>query len=374
METWSAHHLFSAAATKIGVARAGRLAAYVAKLQRRNLPVITTLGHLAEIVGVSYSFLRQTVERKREAANYKLFAISKRSGGRRFIHEVGTQLLIVQRFLNQEVLQGIAPHPASFAFHSTGGIRKCAQMHCGASWLLHFDLKDFFYSISEWSVYEVFASLQYRPLLSFELARLCTTLHLPGASQAYLRPSTAAQRYSFYRKDVMGVLPQGAPTSPMLANLAAHDLDARLQDFADAAGMIYTRYADDLTFSTVRLSAPISQLQYEVSRQIGLTGFSENKRKRRVAGPGSRRTVLGLLVDGAEPKLSRQFIARVDRHLYAAKKYGLEAAASRAAFDSAFGFHNHLGGLVAYSMDAERKRGAMFLERLREIPVPWQTA
>lgn len=371
MESWSAHHIFSSALPSLGLDQASKLAAYTSRLQRRGLPVVTTLRHLAEIVDVPYNFLRETVLRKREAANYRLFPVSKRSGGTRFIHEVGSQLLRVQKFLNQNVLQVCAPHPASFAFHSNGGIRKCAQMHCGAKVLLHFDLKDFFYSINECDIYKIFAGMQYRSLLSFELSRLCTTTHLPKSMAGHLQTKFASKPYSFYSRTVIGVLPQGAPTSPMLANFAAYDLDVLLQDFADSVGIIYTRYADDLTFSAVESTFSIAKLQYEVCCRIGKAGFIENRAKRRVAGAGSRKTVLGLLVDGNEPRLSKQFIARIDHHLYSASKHGMQAAAKSSKFDSAFGFYNHLSGLVAYSIDADPKRGALFQERLREINVPW---
>lgn len=370
MESWSAHHLFSAAESKLDANAAKNLAAYATKLKRIGLPTITTLRHFSQIVGLPYDFLRETVLRKRESANYRLFSIAKRAGGRRCIHEVGAQLLTVQRFLNSEILQNVSPHQASFAFHRDGGIRKCAQVHCGASWLLHFDLKDFFFSIDERAIYEIFSKMYYRPLLAFEFARLCTTIRLPRTFSAPL--NTSKQPHSFYNHRYIGVLPQGAPTSPMLANLAAYDLDCMLQNFADSKGMTYTRYADDITFSTMERLGSIPKTQYEVRSLIAKSGFLENPLKRRVAGPGARRVVLGLLVDGSQPRLTRDFVAKLDHHLYSAQKHGVQAAAKESNFESAFGFHNHLRGLVAYSSDADPVRGEIFRKRFAEIKIPWR--
>src|SRR3546814_16051573 len=90
MESWSVHHLYKTAEPLLGHDPAVQLKAYAQKLVRSRLPVIFTLKHLSKIVGVDYNILRATIERRRESINYRMFAIKKRSGGRRFIHsEIG---------------------------------------------------------------------------------------------------------------------------------------------------------------------------------------------------------------------------------------------------------------------------------------------
>lgn len=135
METWSAHHLYSDARKQLGVNAAASLRDYASILHARRLPAIFTLGHLARITGVSFRMLKESVARRREAANYRMYAVKKRAGGRRFIHSVTHDLLNVQKFINEEILQNVSPHHNSFAFHPSGGIRQCAEMHCGARWL-----------------------------------------------------------------------------------------------------------------------------------------------------------------------------------------------------------------------------------------------
>ncbi len=383
METWSAHLLFSQASQKLGPDAARSLRDYAVGLEEHDLPVIFNLGHLSQITGIDPQLLRETVRRKREAANYRMYAVKKRSGGRRFIHSVTGGLSRIQKFLNEEVLQKMAPHPCSYAFHPRGGIRACAAKHCNARWLFQYDLKDFFYDVTEIDVYRVFRAAGYRELLSFELARLCTTTHLPRHLKRLLWRELRHRRkfndegdltrlpYAF-EGGIVGVLPQGAPTSPMLANLAASRLDTNLAALARNNGLLYTRYADDLSFSAPEDPAgTIGSIHREIVGQIRRSGFIENTEKSRIAGPGSRKVVLGLLVDGPEPRLSKAMYRRIDRHLHAAAKFGIEAVASHECFDSAYGFCNHLRGLVAFVKDVDVPRWEDFSARLASISLPW---
>jgi len=373
METWSVHHLFEKAEETLGTAKATDLQRYAQHLRNEGLPVIFTLNHLAKITGVDYRILRATVERKREVANYKMFPIMKRSGKRRYIHTVSGKLLSVQQFINSEILQKTTPHPSSFAFHSDGGIRKCAASHCGARWLFQFDLVDFFYDVTEVDVFRVFETLGYRNLLAFELARLCTTTHLPKHLRHLLYLQRDGDELPYLVDNIAGVLPQGAPTSPMLSNLAAKKLDDLLNAFASDNGFVYTRYADDITFSTVNLSRgkTIGEIYRQIVSRIRQSGFKENRNKTRIAGPGSKKIVLGLLVDGEHPRLSREMYHRIDRHLHAASKFGLTETAEHERFESSFGFYNHLSGLVAFVKDVDEVRWREFHERLAGIRLPW---
>jgi len=179
METWSTHDLFERAELALGGEAANSLVHFAQKLIAKNVAVVFTLGHLSNITGVGLPMLRETILRKRETLNYKMFAIKKRTGGRRFIHAVSAELFRIQRFINSEILQKSTPHPSSFAFHKNGGIRECARRHCGAKWIFQFDLSDFFFGITELDANKIFRELGYPNLLAFELSRLCTTTHLP---------------------------------------------------------------------------------------------------------------------------------------------------------------------------------------------------
>lgn len=382
METWSTHHLYRAASAKLGDTAAVLLKTYAQRLISKDLAVVFSLGHLARITGVSYRMLHATVNRTRESSNYRMYAVKKRSGGRRFIHAVSGDLAKVQKFISQEILQKCQPHVASFAFHRSGGIRKCALNHCGARWLFQYDLKDFFYDITESDVYKIFLSLGYRPLLSFEMARLCTTTHLPRSIKPITHyagfdeipvPGAEAGMLSTLaypdKKRRLGVLPQGASTSPMLSNLAALELDNSLSRYAADNGFIYTRYADDITVSATVFprSISIGSIHRNIVHRIRKAGFFENKKKTHISGPGSKKLVLGLLVDGEEPRISKETYHRIERHVYATSKFGLTDASFHERFDSAYGYFNHISGLIAFVKDVDKKRWEEFETRMKGI-------
>ena len=116
----------------------------------------------------------------------------------------------------------------------------------------------------------------------------------------------------------------------------------------------------------------VSKFRQLVIANIVAAGYSNNESKARVLGPGARKTVLGLLVDGHQPRISRQTYARVDAILYAISKFGLASTVTHFGFDSEYGLHNHVGGLVAYVLDVDPLRGAQFMERYRAISTSWR--
>ena len=376
MENWSAHHVYSAALDRRhSQPVAQSLASYAHGLRTKSMPVIFTLAHLAQITGVRFKTLHNTVTRRREAANYRLHWIRKRSGGKRPIHSVSRELARVHQFVNEEILQRIQPHPASFAFHPSGGIASCARQHCGARWLFQYDIENFFFTINEIDVYWIFVNLGFRHLLSFELARLCTTIRLPYEVYDLRRHSDFKLTYqsdvfNLYAHPILGVLPQGAASSPMLANLACVRLDHKLSDAAESKGMVYTRYADDICISSAqKLSRKrdVSNIHHRLRGEITSEGFSLNNRKTRISGPGSRKRVLGLLVDGDAPRLSKDTRHRIDRLLYACEKFGIVETAIFEGFDSAVGLYNHLGGLTAHACDVDIDLGKNFRQRFKSL-------
>lgn len=336
---------------------------------RRRLPPLLTLGHLAWHVEVPYSFLREISRRELDA--YRDFVIHKRSGEPRYIAVPHPQLLRTQRWISQHVLSSQPVRHPSYAYGAGCSPRMCALQHCGAGWLVKLDIKQFFESISEIQVYRAFRSLGYERLLSFQMARICTRV---VDSRARYRHSTWHRRKG--REDIagterrIGFLPQGAPTSPMLSNLVMWGFDQAVDGIAARFHMTYTRYSDDLVFSTSSRQfsrKAASDLIYSVYGAMKSVGLRPNTSKACVIPPGARRQVLGLLVDGEAPRLTREWRENLETHIYFIERFGIADHASRRKFDSSLGLKLHLEGMIAFAKGIDSDYGNFMASELKRV-------
>jgi len=347
-----------------------------------SLPPIFSLRHLTHLTKTTYGTMRAIASRTLRDP-YKIFRIRKRpahSGEARYrtICIPSPDLMRAQRWIAQRILAEGKPHSASVAYSKGDNIVAAAQPHCDCRWLIKIDVRNFFESINEIAVYRVFRSFRYEPLVAFELSRICTRLGSATRLRSRKRWKAAYRGQlpiSAYWHDRMGHLPQGAPTSPMLANLAMHALDKEVTQHARKAGFIYTRYADDLTFSTKERNFTRRAAAHfigEIYAAMARAGLSPNVAKTRISTPGSRKVVLGLLVDGAEPKLSREFKANLRRHLHYLGRadIGPSGHALARGFDSVIGLRRHVEGLVSYAHQVDPTFAAKCTSFLEEVDWP----
>jgi RNA-directed DNA polymerase len=330
--------------------------AVATRLRAQGVAVVFTLGHLARRCGAPYSYLRRVI--KRSIDPYHEFAIKRRAGKNpRLISSPDPLLMNVQRWILARILDHVSPHPASYAYQTGKSIRMCAEQHVGARWLLKMDLHNFFHTIDERQVYRIFAELGYEPLLAFELARLCTR----QAYGAFPHPTRFIVRHQRnfaipgYSTHALGFVPQGAPTSGAIANLAVRPLDDSLAALASAHRLVYTRYADDIVFSSSgtfdRRAA--SLLMQRARHEIAACGFTVHDKKTRLTPPGARRVVLGLLVDGDRIRLPKEMKSRIATHIHAAEKFGLREHQLSRGFASVLGLARHVDGLLAFAANID---------------------
>lgn len=335
-----------------------KAAAEWGRLRALGLTPVLTLGHLARLTGASYRYLREIVERKRDP--YEDIVRSKRDGTTRPISSPEPVLMAVQRWILRNVLRPLAPHPASFAYQRGRSIVQCAEEHLGAQWLVKLDLHDFFGTVDEARVYRVLQGLGYAPLVSFELARICTRMR--GDRRYGINMPQVIRSYAVAGQ---GVLPQGAPTSGALANAAAAGLDRRLVRVAKAHRVVYTRYSDDLVFSAGpsfdrdRASALIGH----VSEAVDDNGFVVHRKKTRVVPPGARHVVLGVVLGRERVQLMPEFKRRVEVHIRGVATFGLAEHARHRGFRSIISFVNHVDGCLAFAAAVEPEHAAAASER-----------
>ena len=293
---------------------ASNAAALAIKRINADLPVILTLSHLAHLVDVSPHTLTNIIRRYDDP--YRVFRIKKRAAGKsaaaprryRTICVPAPDLMMLQRWIAQNILNVVEPHPCSFAFAPGRDLVGAAQKHIGCRWLVKMDVRHFFESITETQVFRVFRGLGYGALIAFELTRLCTRVR----TKDHPRPNDERKIYELnrpYRRYTQGHLPQGAPTSPMLANLAVMELDKTLLTLAKFLGWTYTRYADDIAFSTTDVTTRGRAIEIArlAERDLIRFGLVANRQKTSITPPGGRKILLGVLVDREAPKLTKAF-------------------------------------------------------------------
>jgi RNA-directed DNA polymerase len=333
-----------------------------------NLPPIYDLKHITHYTGVGYSYLRAVISRKHSP--YNPYSIPKRSGGMRFIHAPEGGIKRVQRWISSEILSDLIPHWRCFSFHKHSSIKQCAAEHSLSRWLIKIDIERFFESVSEIQVYKLFRKLGYKPLVSFELARICSISpsHIIGNhSKRWVLYNKGKGELPYKRETVkyIGRLPQGAPTSPQISNLIFYDIDDVFQKIAEENGLVYTRYADDITFSSSKRKFcrdDALSIVSQVNSVLIKNGYNPQHKKLKIIPPGSKKIVLGLEVSENEPRLQKSYVDKIETHLRGMDVFGITQHASHRKFRSAIGMLDHVRGLINYASFIEPKRGGKMLK------------
>lgn len=339
-------------------------------IQAHGVPVIYSLAHLANLSKTQYSELHGFVSRNGHYGQspYKSFPISKRSGGKRWISIPVPPLMAVQSWIAENILNSVVPYPTAFAYVINRRIKDHAERHCGADWILKIDIKDFFSNISERQIYEVFLSLGYTKLLSFEMARICTRVTPKRKGKRWMTEYQDIGIKEYYCRHV-GSLPQGAPTSPALSNLIFVEVDKKLENLSHSIGATYSRYADDLCFSFAHSSRQeVFSAKKQISEVLWSNGFSENPKKTQIIPPGARKIVTGLVVNGDTPTIPKELRDTIKMHLYYCKKLGIPTHCRNREFRSVIGFRRHLYGLIMYVSSISPEHGKRFMAQYSELP------
>lgn len=244
-------------------------------IERSGLPFIQNADHLAAYVGVSSSLIRQILHKK--SYHYRQFDLAKPDGTSRQISTPKTYLKVLQWWIADNVLCSVPIDDCVHGFVRGRSYVTNANVHLGARHLLNVDIKGFFPSLTQDMISSVFLSLGYGDDGARLLADICS---------------------------LDGVAPTGAPTSPAIGNAILSDFDDAMVDVAKGAGLTYTRYADDLTFSSQDF---IGQEFVETVSALMLPfGFELNDRKTRFMGSGDRMEVTGVTINKS-PNLSRDW-------------------------------------------------------------------
>lgn len=340
------------------------LAPFRAGPVRWDVPVLPTRGDLAGWLGVDPWALDWLADRRNllrtrtepQLLHYRCRWIPKSSGGLRLLETPKPLLCGIQRRILHGVLDRIPLHDAAHGFVRGRSVLTHAAPHVGQDVLIRMDLRDFFPSTTRKRVERIFVAAGYPERVASTLAGLCTTA-APVAVQEQAPP--APDRHESVRRLAGAHLPQGAPTSPALANLAAFGLDRRLAAAAASCGAIYTRYADDLAFSGGPLLAGRARWFVAFVGAIARDeGYRPHFRKTRIAGRGERQ-ILGGVVVNVHPNVPRDAVDTLKAILHNCARSGPDGQNRDGHPD----FRAHLLGRISWVSQRNAEKGA----RLRAL-------
>jgi RNA-directed DNA polymerase len=285
-----------------------------------QLPGPAALANLAELAPSELQWYVDLRGMQRGAHDERLqhYRYSWRASVRRparLIEAPKDRLKLIQRRLLRQILAAVPVSPIAHGYVPGRSALTAADVHVGAEVLVQADLASFFPSIGYGRVRAIYEALGYVPAVAADLAGLSTTATPLAVLRSRPMPDspTAAQltdRFHADRRLAVTHLPQGAPTSPALANLACWWLDKRLAGLASAFDAQVTRYADDITFSGGFWLRSRRRDLLALLREIVVDeGFALARSKTRVTTRSGRQQVLGLVVN------ERRSLARRDLEL-----------------------------------------------------------
>lgn len=274
------------------------------------VPAIASAGALAQWLQVElgelqwFADLKGRVYKNRlpKLRHYHYRVMAKLSGSIRLIEAPKPRLKQLQRQVLSEILQKIPAHPAVHGFVKKRSIKTFTAPHVGRDVVLRMDLRDFFPSFARCRIQALFRAMGYPESVADLLGGVCTTV---TPRDIWDRAAFGEDPLHLWesRWETMAVyfqphLPQGAPTSPALANLCAYRLDCRLAGLAASAGAAYTRYADDLAFSGGQeFERRVERFSVHVAAIAMEEGFQVHHRKTRIMRQGVRQHLAGIVVN-----------------------------------------------------------------------------
>lgn len=270
-------------------------------IESLGLPMLTCFDDLVENLSLSANLV-YWLTKKDAKGRYKTFFIKKKDGSEREINAPSLSLKIVQRWILENILYKIKTSQYSYGFSKE--MRKgcplvyCAEKHKNNLYILKLDLKNFYPSIKREKVYYAFSDIGYNTDVSNMLTNICV---------------------------VNDRLPQGAVTSPYLANLICRKLDLRIAGYCNKRDIEYTRYADDLTFSCDDRDL-LKRIYGMIKKIVEDEGFYLNQKKTVFMTPKNHKEVLGITVNDnllKAPKKMKRDVRRMLHYEVATGDYAL---------------------------------------------------
>lgn len=303
-------------------------------LESLGLPMFQDIETLAEATRLTEKLIYFLAKEDAEG-RYVSFSIPKKDGSLREINAPCMALKTIQRWILQDILYKVRVSQYSFGFkRSNDGLPlvQCAERHRSNLYILKMDLKDFYPSIRREKIFNQFLQLGYNTYASNLLTNICT-LH--------------------------GKLPQGAVTSPYLANLVCYRMDIRIAGYCNKRDITYTRYADDLTFSSDNRDV-LRNIHGMVKKIVESEGFFINQKKTQFLTPKVHKKVIGVTVNDGLIKAPKEL------------KRGVRAMIHYEIISGDYSSNDKIRGYISYIDSIEKnykKRIIKYITKYFEDPI-----
>jgi RNA-directed DNA polymerase len=290
-------------------------------------------SRLLESFGVSEAQLNRLIARAPHT--YKIYTIPKRTGGLRTIAQPAKETKYLQYWLMENYFSKLPIHTSAMAYQKESSIKRNADAHKDNPYLAKFDFRSFFTSIKHLDLSNHFRSHLGKKLLDEEIADIA---RISCISQ----PGTVGLCLSI-----------GAPSSPILSNSIMYEFDNGVAEWCAPRSITYTRYADDLCFSTSEkgITSSIEPVIRLIAKQLTYPRLQFNSEKTTLVSMKFQRRITGLILDNT----GNVSLGRERKRLVSAMIY---RALNRQLSDEEL---LKLKGLLAFALDAE----ASFVDRMR---------
>jgi retron-type reverse transcriptase len=327
----------------------------VERLKQNDLPVFENIEKLSGAMNLTVGELRfLAFDRKTSEVNHYIhFNLPKKTGGFRLISAPKPKLKAAQLWILDNILNKLQVHESAHGFLPGKNIVSNAEIHLRAKTLINFDLENFFQSINYKRVKGVFRSFGYAEAIATIFALICTA---PKVEEIEIDDKT------FFVASGERHLPQGSPASPAISNIISRRLDKGLTTLAGKYGFRYTRYADDLSFSTKEKDSEINKLMPQVRYVCKKQGFTVNEKKTRILRSGSQQEVTGIVVN-EKISIDRKTLRKFRAVLHQAENNGLE----NLHWGNSPDLVASLRGYANFVFMVDKEKGYIFQQQVRQI-------
>lgn len=319
----------------------------------RNL---NNFKEIADMLEISPAFLHSILYKRK---SYDTFSVPKKNGGVRLIQSPNNNLKIIQRKLSYIISLNYKMHRSSFGFIKKKSIVDNAKLHTNKKWVFNFDLKDFFHQFNQGRVIGLFKKYyKFNDSVAGILAEICCHEN---------------------------VLPQGAPTSPILSNILSFELDREFQNKCKKYNCVYSRYVDDITISTNKAYFPKKIARRDTEGDIILgnlsqeiidnTGFEVNQNKIYLRHSSQNQHVTGLTVNEGV-NVSRRYIKKIRAMVHNLRVNGENEAqeiffrsymANKASGKQEMNMYAILKGKIQFVGQVKGKENSLFRKLAKEF-------